>query len=85
VGLALLGAPNARAQNDDVKLYPSRPIHIVAAAAAGGTMDVVARLIGQKLSESLGQPVIIDNRPGASTIVGSEYVAPSWGCSPSSS
>ncbi|HEY4407131.1 MAG TPA: tripartite tricarboxylate transporter substrate binding protein [Xanthobacteraceae bacterium] len=73
--LVMGGAPRARAQTDDVATYPNRPIHIVAAAAAGGTMDVVARLVGQKLSERFGQPVIIDNRPGASTIVGTEYVA----------
>jgi tripartite-type tricarboxylate transporter receptor subunit TctC len=70
-----LASGTARSQIEDLKAYPNRPIHIVAAAAAGGTMDVVARLIGQKLSESLGQPVIIDNRPGASTIIGTEYVA----------
>jgi tripartite-type tricarboxylate transporter receptor subunit TctC len=72
---AFTGAELAHGQVEDAKSYPSRAIHIVAAAAAGGTMDVVARLIGQKLGESLGQPVIIDNRPGASTITGTEYVA----------
>lgn len=73
LGLVAIGEPRTRAQTDDISSYPNRTIHIVAAAAAGGTMDVVARLIGQKLSESFGQ--IVDNRPGASTIVGTEYVA----------
>lgn len=56
-------------------VYPSRPIHIIAAAAAGGTMDLLARLIGQKLGERLGQSVVVENRAGAATILGTEYVA----------
>src|SRR5262249_29217334 len=51
--------------------YPSRPIKLIAPFPAGGPVDVMARLIGQKLSTSLGQQVIIDNRPGAgSTLAG---------------
>jgi tripartite-type tricarboxylate transporter receptor subunit TctC len=70
-----MSAGKVRAQAEDINAYPSRPIHIVAAAAPGGTMDVVARLIGQKLTESLGQPIIVDNKPVAATIIGTEYVA----------
>jgi tripartite-type tricarboxylate transporter receptor subunit TctC len=44
--------------------YPTRPVRIVVGVAAGGTSDTLARLIGQWLSERLGQPFIIDNRPG---------------------
>jgi tripartite-type tricarboxylate transporter receptor subunit TctC len=73
--LVSMSGGKARAQAEDINAYPSRPIHIVAAAAPGGTMDVVARLIGQKLTESLGQPIIVDNKPGAATIIGTEYVA----------
>ena len=72
-----MSAGKASAQSEDINAYPSRPIHIVAAAALGGTMDVVARLVGQKLTRRkfLGQPIIIDNKPGAATIIGTEYVA----------
>ncbi len=52
--------------------YPSRPIRILLPFPAGGSTDPVARLLGQKLSEGLGQPVIVDNRPGANTIIGTE-------------
>jgi len=54
--------------------YPSRPVHLVVGFAPGGTSDVVARLIGQWLSERLGQQVIVDNRPGASTNLATEEV-----------
>jgi tripartite-type tricarboxylate transporter receptor subunit TctC len=54
--------------------YPARPVHIVVGFAPGGTTDVVARLIGQYLSEHLGQPFIVDNRPGAGTNIATEEV-----------
>lgn len=55
--------------------YPARPIRIVVAYAAGGGVDIVTRTVGQKLSELIGRPVVVDNRPGASTNIGSELVA----------
>jgi tripartite-type tricarboxylate transporter receptor subunit TctC len=55
--------------------YPSRPIRIVIPSGAGGITDILGRVIAQKLTESLGQQVVIDNRPGASGIVGSQIVA----------
>lgn len=55
--------------------FPNGPIHIVVGYTAGGSTDVMARLIGQKLSESMGQPVIIDNRPGAAGQIGAASVA----------
>jgi tripartite-type tricarboxylate transporter receptor subunit TctC len=59
----------ARAQS-----YPNRPIHLVVGYAPGGTTDIIARLIGQWLSERLGQPFIIENRPGAGNNIGTEAV-----------
>src|SRR5260221_12976248 len=54
--------------------YPARPVRIVAGFAAGGGVDIVARLIGQWLSERLGQQFVIENRPGAATNIGTEAV-----------
>src|SRR5690349_5236886 len=59
----------ARAQG-----YPTRPVRIVVAFPAGGPNDVLARLLGNWLSERLGQPFIIENRPGAGTNIGTETV-----------
>jgi tripartite-type tricarboxylate transporter receptor subunit TctC len=55
--------------------YPTRPVHLVAGFAPGGNADITARLIGQWLSERLGQPFIIDNRPGAGSNIATELVA----------
>ena len=63
-------APHGAAQN-----YPIKPIRLVVPLAPGGGGDIVARLIGQKVSVTIGQPVVVDNRPGGSTIVGTELVA----------
>ena len=61
----------AQAQN----AYPNKPIRMVVPFAAGGATDVLARVLGQKMSAGLGQPIIIDNKPGAAGIIGTDAVA----------
>jgi tripartite-type tricarboxylate transporter receptor subunit TctC len=70
--LAALNAGAAYAQG-----YPNRTVRIVVPFAAGGAVDVLARLVGTKLSESLGHPVIIENRPGAGANLAADVVAKS--------
>src|SRR5438093_8105171 len=70
LGIALLAPFPAHAQP-----YPDRPIKIIVPYAAGGAVDIVARNIGQPLAEALKQPVVVDNRPGASANIGMEMVA----------
>ena len=55
--------------------YPNRPLRIVVAYTPAGTTDILARIIGQKMNDAWGQPVIIDNRPGANGNIGTEYAA----------
>jgi tripartite-type tricarboxylate transporter receptor subunit TctC len=69
--IVALVAPQALAQSG----YPTRSIRMVVPNSAGGTADTAARLIAQGLTERLGRPVLVDNRPGAGTIIGSEIVA----------
>src|SRR5258706_7840427 len=57
--------------------YPSKPIRLVVPFPPGGSLDVVARAIGQKLTDAWGQPVVIDNRPGAGGNIGADLVAKS--------
>ncbi|HTY69825.1 MAG TPA: tripartite tricarboxylate transporter substrate binding protein [Alphaproteobacteria bacterium] len=73
--ILLAAGSAARADNDDARTYPNRPIHLVAPVAAGGANDVLARLIADKLGSRLGQPVVTENRAGAATIIGTAYVA----------
>jgi tripartite-type tricarboxylate transporter receptor subunit TctC len=74
LGLAIVASANAQ---EDPSKYPTRAIRIVVGFTPGGGNDLIARIVGQKLSESLGQAVIIDNKPGGGAIVATEYVAKS--------
>ncbi len=72
---ALAAAPAAHAQASEAASFPNRPIRIVVPWAPGGLTDVLARSVAQKMSESLGQSVIVDNKPGASGTIGVGFVA----------
>src|SRR5215210_5079400 len=57
--------------------YPAKPVRLIVPFAAGGSTDIIARVLGQKLNEMWGQPVLVDNRAGGSTVIGTEIVAKS--------
>src|SRR5688572_15902509 len=61
-------------KNRDRPHFPTKPLRMVIGAAPGGTPDIVARLLAPKLSEQVGQPVIVDNRPGATGAIGADVV-----------
>lgn len=69
VALLTTAAPAALAQ-----AYPSKPVRIINPLAAGGNVDIVARGVAEQLSKSLGQQVLVENRPGASALIGTRYV-----------
>jgi tripartite-type tricarboxylate transporter receptor subunit TctC len=69
-GLSLLFAANSNSQE-----FPNKPVRIYVGQGAGGGMDTLARLIGQKLSANLGQPVVVENKVGAGGIIATDFVA----------
>lgn len=74
---ALLSATNALSQGgpSSDSAYPTRPVRIIVPLTAGGPTDLLARIVSQQLSEKLGQPVIIENRPGGGSNIGADIVA----------
>ena len=72
--LAAIVTDAAAAQDNPAANFPNRPIRLIVGFAAGGGNDLFARLVGQKLSESVGQPVVIENKPGAGGRIAVEYV-----------
>lgn len=72
--LVAIAAQSAGAQGDAAANFPNRPIRLIVGFAAGGGNDLFARLVGQKLSDNIGQPVIIENKPGAGGRIAVEYV-----------
>jgi tripartite-type tricarboxylate transporter receptor subunit TctC len=68
-------ASSAAVAEDLSASFPNRPIRLIVPFPAGGPSDIVARVIGQKMSEDWGQPVVIENRPGANTIIGAQAAA----------
>ena len=77
IAVALLSglAMGSAAAQERADAFPTRAIKIVVPFPAGGPSDVLARMIGQKMSEDWGQPVVIENRPGANTVLGAQQVA----------
>lgn len=72
LSLFLAAVVSAKAED-----YPSRPIHMIVPYAAGGSSDALARVIGERLHQAMGQPVIVDNRPGAGSMIGTDALAKS--------
>ena len=76
IGAAAAAAAASVAGSAFAQTFPSRPLRLVVPFTAGGAGDVQARVVGERMARALGQPVVVENKPGASTIIGSAQVAP---------
>ena len=74
VALLIIGSAAVSAQ-DNTANYPAKAVRIVIGLAAGGGIDVITRVVAQKMSDNMGQPVLVENKPGASGIIAAEFVA----------
>ncbi|HEY0843813.1 MAG TPA: tripartite tricarboxylate transporter substrate binding protein [Noviherbaspirillum sp.] len=72
-----VGAVSSALAQSPAQNYPNKPIHIVVTFTSGGAPDILARLIGERLNATWGQPVIVDNKPGAGGNIGADFVAKS--------
>jgi len=77
LGAATVFAVFAGAGAANAQTYPVKPVRLIVPFAPGGATDILARLIGQKLTEAWGQQVVVENRPGAGTVIGTDIVAKS--------
>jgi tripartite-type tricarboxylate transporter receptor subunit TctC len=75
VALAFLGASAERSMSQSAQDYPNRQVNFIVPFAPGGGTDILGRLIGQKLSDRFGKPFVVENRPGAGTVVAANSVA----------
>ncbi|OGA33632.1 MAG: hypothetical protein A3G80_04095 [Betaproteobacteria bacterium RIFCSPLOWO2_12_FULL_62_13b] len=75
--IVVIFAASAQAQIESPKSYPSTPIRLIVGFTPGGGTDVIARLLGQKMAEEFGQPVVVENKVGAGGIISMEFVAKS--------
>ena len=74
-GVSLIIAVGAAAQQPYQQPFPSKPLRIIVAFTPGGTNDLLGRMVAQKLNEAWGQPVVVENRPGGNTVIGTEALA----------
>src|SRR5437870_13650716 len=75
LSLAASGLSLALPQASSAQSYPDKPIRIIVTVAPGGPMDTIARFMGQQMQMRLGQPVVVENRPGAGATLGAKAVA----------
>src|SRR5262245_19684269 len=77
VGIAALAVCATFVTHATAQTWPSRPVKIVVPATTGGAIDLIARTLAEKMTASLGQPVVVENKPGASNNLGTDFVAKS--------